>query len=157
MKAWTQQEHNMLISLLEDGVMIDTLCEAIPTRTEAAIVTRARNKKFGLDYRTSGKDRKLYKGVSRRYRNKDVIKHKKAIVGEARAVGAAQMPNTSERTKQNISDDIVSKLNKCSHGNTLKFIYDDMNKLLSSTKYAHIESITVQLENIAITVSKGLS
>jgi len=155
MKAWTQNEHTKLISLLEDGVMIDTLCEAIPTRTEAAIVTRARNKKFGLDYRTSGKDRKLYKGVSRRYQKTDDIELKKGIKDKARAVGAAQMPNKSERTNQNLSDASIHYSDNISNRDVFMSLYDDVSKLLNSERYSNLKSITVSLEDIAITVSKG--
>jgi len=150
---WTEKEHSVLTSLLEDGVRVQTLCEAIPTRTEAAIVTRARNKKFGLNYRTSGKDRKLYKGVSRRYQRTD----DKGIKDKARAVGAAQMPNTSERTTERFSDVIVADSAYNINSGVLKHIYEDVTKLLHSEHYQQIASIAVTLENTVLTVTKGSS
>ena len=108
MARWTAEEHNTLLSLLEDGVLIQTLCEAI-AKTEGAIVTRARNKKLGLDFRTSRKDGKLYKGVKRRERTKadigEVSSENKTIVGEARTTPI--VPTTLESISTE-SDDSIS-------------------------------------------------
>lgn len=156
MKAWTQNEHTTLISLLEDGVMIDTLCEAIPTRTEAAIVTRARNKSLGLNFRTSGKDRKLYQGVSRREHRKNANDvNAERIIGAKNATTNSIAPTISERTNQNISDVIVADNAPNINRDALKHIYEDVNKLLQSEHYQQIASITVTLENTVLTVTRG--
>ncbi len=158
MKVWTQNEHTTLISLLEDGVMIDTLCEAIPTRTEAAIVTRARNKSIGLNFRTSGRDRKLYQGVSRREHRKNANDvNAERIIGEKRTAINSSTPTTSERTNQNISDVIVADNAQNINRDALKHIYEDVTKLLHSEHYQQIESITVTMKNTVLTVSRGVS
>ena len=111
MPRWTAEEHTTLLSLLEDGILIQTLCDAIPNKTEGAIVTRARNKKLGLDFRTSRKDGKLYKGVSRRQKTKaeigEVSSDKIRSVGKNKNATNISVPTISE-SLENLTTDIVS-------------------------------------------------
>jgi len=108
MASWTAEEHETLIKLLVDGVSIQSLCKALPNRTEGAIVTRSRKQELGLNFRTSRRDGKLYEGVSRRDRTnrKEAIQ---TIVGEPRTTTNSSTPTTSPETISTESADIVAK------------------------------------------------
>ena len=159
MARWTAEEHNTLLSLLEDGVLIQTLCDAIPNKTEGAIVTRARNKKLGLDYRTSRKDGKLYEGVKRRQKTKadigEVSSERTTIVGEVRVTAITQEPTKSERTNQNISDDIVTNNSTDITKNEFISIYDEITSLFSNSKFHTLQSISIATSSETITVVKN--
>ena len=156
MPRWTADEHNTLLSLLEDGVSIQTLCDSIPGHSDGGIVTRARNKKLGLDFRTSRVDGKLYKGVNRRTKVEiidEALSEKVTIIDEATATNSST-PTTSERTKQNASDDIVAKKDTGVAKTELSSIYDDVTSLFSNSNYSLLQSITVAFSNVTMTITK---
>jgi len=104
---WTVEKQNTLVSLLVDGVSMQSLSEAIPNRTVDAIATRARKQSLGLNFRTSTRDGRLYEGVSRRDRT-----HREealnAIAGEPRTTQIVQEPTTSE-TITTASDESIAE------------------------------------------------
>jgi len=152
---WTAEEHNTLVSLLVDGVSIQSLCNALPNKTEGAIVTRARNTKLGLDFRTSRIDGKLYSGVKRRTKTKKTAlntrKEDTTIIGAKKVTTNNSAPTTSERTNQNFSDESIAQ-----NGNkdTLVAAYDAMQALL---QYADVKSINVTMNDLVISLSKEAS
>ena len=151
---WTAEEHNTLVSLLVDGVSIQSLCNALPMKTEGAIVTRARQKSLGLDFRTSRRDGKLYSGVNRRkhIKNEDGTQEEATttIVGELRVATTTQVPTTTSETINTESDVIVPQDSK---RDALISIYDDISALIECKNYTSIvSSITVKLANAEFTL-----
>lgn len=144
---WSAEEHNTLVSLLVDGVSIQSLCNALPTKTEGAIVTRARQKSLGLDFRTSRVDGKLYSGVSRRKKTKK--KAVATIVGEPRTATTVQAPTITLETINTESDESIAQ---DSNREALIAIYNDISALLESENHTSIASITVKLANAEITL-----
>jgi len=136
---WSAEEHNTLVSLLVNGVSIQSLCDALQSKTEGAIVTRARKKELGLDFRTSRTDGKLYSGVSRR-------KHIKK--DDAETAGTIST-STKLETINTESDEIVSQN---SNKDALIAIYGDVSELLKSRSYTSVRSITVKLVNAKFTL-----
>ena len=147
---WSAEEHNTLVSLLVDGVSIQSLCNALPTKTEGAIVTRARQKSLGLNFRTSRVDGKLYSGVSRRKKTKK--KAVASIVGEPRTAGTVQKPTITSETINTESDESIAQ-----NGNrdSLIAIYDDISALLERKNYTSVKSITVDTDTAVLTLLKG--
>ena len=107
---WSSYEHNILLNMLEDGVSIQSLCDALPNKTEDAIVTRARNKKLGLDFRTSRRDGKLYKGVNRRIHIPQENQSIENIASMPRIVPPVQVLTTSSECLDNKFDVIVAEV-----------------------------------------------
>ena len=153
---WSAEEHNTLVSLLVDGVSIQSLCNALPTKTEGAIVTRARNKKLGLDFRTSRIDGKLYSGVKRRTKTKKTAlntrKEDTTIIGAKKVTTNNSAPTTSERTNQNFSDESIAQ-----NGNREAYIaiYENFSTLIESENYSSVEVSAVISDGTAITISKN--
>lgn len=155
---WTAEEHNTLIGMLVDGVSIQSIVDAIPSKSEGAIVTRARNKKFGLDFRTSRKDGRLYQGVKRRNHNNEEKQSDYAvnILGTSRV--APTTPEVkSERTNQNLSDDIVAESTANSAKEQIFELYSTLERIVNSDNFPDLRSVSVVLSNSTFTISKDLS
>jgi len=156
---WTAEEHNTLVSLLVDGVSIQSLCNALPNKTEGAIVTRARNTKLGLDFKKTRIDGKLYSGVKRRTKTKKTAlntrKEDTTIIGAKRVTTNNSAPTTSERTNQNLSDAIVTDNTININRDSLIAIYDDISALLERKNYTTVKSITVDTDTAVLTLLKG--
>lgn len=154
---WTAGEHSTLIKMLVDGVTIQSLKNALPSKSEDAILTRARNEKLELDFRTSKKDGRLYKGVKRRNskkkdkQNEDVID----IIGTSRTATTA-LETLSEQTTRNVSETIIAQKSVISSKDEFIQLCGEMRSMLESTDYPSIQSIEVVLES-SITVSKEVS
>lgn len=168
MATWTEAEKTALSNTIGDGVAMNTVLQAVQAaavagsqpKTLGAIRTRARNKKLGLDYRGSEVDGKFHNGVRRRQHTKKKLSTEQEesmiIVGEPRTTTNSSTPTTSVRTNENLTDVIVA--DNIMNGNraTLNAIYDDINKMLYE-KYTLIQSITVELKNTTLTLSKDAS
>ena len=152
---WTAEEHNTLLSLLVDGVSIQSLCNALPNKTEGAIVTRARNKKLGLDFRTSRTDGKLYSGVKRRTKTKKTVlntrKEDTTIIGAKRATTNNSAPTPSERTNQNFSDESITQKNGIE---AYIAIYNNISTLMESGNCTSVKISAVTSAGLTITISK---
>jgi len=148
MAHWNAEEQKTMKSNIHDGMQVIDLVKLFPARTAAAVIRQVQKFNFGI---------KTVNGDMFFYENKRTRNRKKRNEEARTAVTVQEPKSISKQTTRYAFGKIIPDSNECSHGTTLKFIYDDINKLLSSTKYSHIESVTVTLENIAITVSKGSS
>ena len=150
---WSAEEHNTLVSLLVDGVSIQSLCNALPTKTEGAIVTRARQKSLKLDFRTSRRDGKLYSGVNRRKH----IKNEDGTQEEATAIIIGEPRVTTNNSTPIIESDYIEKKSDVivpqdSNRDALISIYNDIFALIECKNYTSIVSITVELVNSEFTL-----
>ena len=121
---WTEAETTALIDTIYDGVLMNTVLQAVQAtgtiaskhRTMNSIRTKARDKKLNLNYRGSEIDGKFHSNVSRRKHTKKKENQAQeesaiaTIVGEPRVTTNNSTPTTTSETINTESDDIISDI-----------------------------------------------
>jgi len=149
---WTDEQKTIFENMLVDGAFIQSICDALPGRPRAGIEKRARNKDLGFDFRTSSRDGRFYKGVSRRHRRVQDEATLITIAGE-RVATTTQEPATSESTSNDLSDASIAYNEETSSHQQLRYLYDDVKAMLANSNYPLIECIEVKLGSITLKMS----
>ena len=156
---WSKDEDEILSSSLVNGIELQVLEIRLPRRSPSAISRRALIAGYGTKSVNGMKI--LYSGKKTRVHKKnveeEVTESRKTVVGETRTTPNSSTPTmiTSERTNQNFTDVIVADFAHDFNGDALKHLYEDISKLFSSERYPHPKSITVNLKNTVVTISRG--
>ena len=126
-----------------------------PIRSEAAIIRQAQNLGYGIESTKDGITRFTEDKGTRVSKCKvEAVTKKETIIGEPRTALTVQKFITSERTNQNLSDDIIANKFTDTAKNELLSIYDEINNLFGNTKYSSLQSVTVALTHTTITLTK---
>ena len=152
MANWTAEERTTLKTKTTDGMKFSDLQKIFPNRSFDAI----RKKIYALDYgiKTIDGIKTIYKGLNTRKRKKK--EEITTIVGESRTAPTVQEPTTSERTYQNISDDIVAESDANSAKEQVFELYDILEAFFNSDNFPDLQSAYVVFNNSTFTLSKDL-
>ena len=147
-QTWKEQEKSILSNNISDSMLVSEMCKLIPNHPESGIVRVAQTLNFGV--KTKDGVKKFYANKSTRNRTKKTVKSV-TIIGAKRATTNNSAPTTSERTNQNLSDEIITQN---SDRSSLLAIYDDISALLECKNYTSVKNITVNTDTAVLTLMK---
>ncbi len=155
---YTSKELNIMKSTLYDGMPVDELHSLLFPRKKTAIVKKVQY--FGYGVKTIDGIQYFYSGLKSRTRRTkaeigEVSSEKVRSAGKNKNATNISAPTKSERTNQNISDDIVTNNSTDITKNEFISIYDEITSLFSNSKFHTLQSISIATSSETITVVKN--